>query len=408
MMNETVTLKMIQDAQENLRGIIKNTDLLLAESLSGELGVDVFLKLENLQKSGSFKIRGAYNKMIHLSTAEKQNGVVASSAGNHAQGVAISAKMLGIKSTIIMPKNAPFAKISATKQYGAEVVLSGNIYDEAYAKAREIQTETGATFVHPFNDPFVIAGQGTIALEMLTENPNLDAIFVPIGGGGIAAGISIAAKKIKPSIKIIGVQSENAPSMYEAILNNEIATIDVKRTIADGIAVARPGDLTFSLIQEYVDEVVTVSESQLAATFLYLLENCNLVCEGAGVVSLAALIAHANRFKEQQVGAVLSGGNIDVNMIESVINHALVAAGRRTEIKTVISHQPGELTHLLACISDNGGNILSIYQNRNRKGLSMYQMGVTVVMETIDAEQKANILANLASHGYEFFENSGQ
>jgi len=405
-MSNRVTFEMIEEARKNLKGVIRETDLLYAEHLSAKTGVSVYGKMENLQRSGSFKIRGAYNKMLHLTDEEKACGVVASSAGNHAQGVAISATKLGIKSTIVMPKNAPFAKISATKNHGAEVILEGNIYDEAYAKARLIQQETGATFVHPFNDPYVIAGQGTIALEMLEAQPDLEAIFVPIGGGGIAAGIGLAAKTIKPDIKIIGVQSENAPSMYEAIKNNKIETVPVKRTVADGIAVARPGDLTFPMIQEYIDEVVTVSEAQLAEAFLFLLENCNLVCEGAGVVSVAALIADAERFKGVKVGVVLSGGNIDINLIESVINHALVAAGRRTQIKTVISHQPGELTKFLACISDSNGNVLSIYQNRNTKGLSMYHMGITVVMETIDAEQKAEIFEKLTSCGYEFYEDT--
>lgn len=407
-MSTAVTFEMIKEARENLKGIIKETDLLYAESLSTKMDVDIYLKLENLQKSGSFKIRGAYNKISHLTDDEKAYGVVASSAGNHAQGVAISATRLHIKSTIVMPKNAPFAKISATKNQGAEVILEGNIYDEAFALATAIQKETGATFVHPFNDPYVIAGQGTIALEMLEAQPDLDVIFVPIGGGGIAAGISLAAKTIKPGIKIIGVQSENAPSMYEAVNTNKIETVPVTRTIADGIAVARPGDLTFPIIQAYVDEIVTVSEAQVSEAFLFLLESCNLVCEGAGVVSVAALIANIERFKGQKVSAVLSGGNIDINLIESVINHALVTAGRRTQIKTVISHQPGELTRLLACISDQGGNVLSIYQNRNRKGLSMYQMGVTVVMETIDAAHKAEIFGKLTDDGYEFYENSIQ
>ena len=405
-MSITVTFDMVKEARKNLKNIIKETDLLYAERLSEKTGVELYLKLENLQKSGSFKIRGAYNKMLHLSDEEKACGVVASSAGNHAQGVAISAAKIGIKSTIVMPKNAPFAKISATKNHGAEVILEGNIYDEAYTLATEIQKKTGATFVHPFNDPFVIAGQGTIALEMLEAQPDLDVIFVPIGGGGIAAGIGLAAKKLKPEIKIIGVQSENAPSMYEAVNANRIETVPVSRTIADGIAVARPGDLTFPIIQTYVDQIVTVSEAQLAEAFLFLLENCNLVCEGAGVVSVAALIANSKQFKGQKVGAVLSGGNIDINMIESVINHALVFAGRRTQIKTAISHQPGELTRLLACISDCGGNVLSIYQNRNRKGLSMYQMGVTVVMETIDAKHKAEIFSKLTAYGYDFYESS--
>lgn len=404
-MKANVTFEMIKQAKKNITGTIKETDLLYAEKLSEDTGVHLYLKLENLQKSGSFKIRGAYNKMLHLTEDEKKCGVVAASAGNHAQGVAISATQLGIKSTIVMPKNAPFAKISATKSHGAKVILEGNIYDEAYEKACVIQQETGATFVHPFNDPYVIAGQGTIGLEMLAAQPDLDVIFVPIGGGGIAAGIALAVKSIKPSIKVIGVQSENAPSMYEAINSNKIETISVKRTIADGIAVARPGDLTFPMIQQYVDDIITVSEAQLAEAFLYLLENCNLVCEGAGVVSVAAVINNAQQFKGLKVGAVLSGGNIDVNLIESVINHALVAAGRRTQIKTVISHQPGELTRLLAAISDSGGNVLSIYQNRNRKGLSMYQMGVTVVIEAIDGDHKAEIFKQLTRSGYEFFEN---
>ena len=402
-LSQTVTYSMIEEAKRNLTGIIKETDLIYAENLSSKTGAQLYLKLENLQKSGSFKIRGAYNKMLHLTEEEKKQGVVASSAGNHAQGVAISAAKLGIESTIVMPKNAPFAKISATKNGGANVVLEGNVYDEAYQKALEIQKESGATFVHPFNDPYVIAGQGTIATEMLAEQPDLEAIFVPIGGGGIAAGVALAAKTLKPSIKIIGVQSENAPSMYEAIQLNRIETVKVKRTIADGIAVARAGDLTFPIIQEYVDEIVTVSETLLSQAFLFLLETCNLVCEGAGVVSVAALLANSADYKGKKVGAILSGGNIDINMIESVINHALVATGRRTQIKTAISHQPGELTRLLSYISDEGGNVLSIYQNRHRKGLSMYQMGVTVVMETIDEVHKQRILNKLEAYGYEFY-----
>jgi len=402
-LSQTVTYSMIEEAKKNLAGVIKETDLIYAENLSSKTGVELYLKLENLQKSGSFKIRGAYNKMLHLTESEKKRGVVASSAGNHAQGVAISAGKLSIESTIVMPKNAPFAKISATKHNGANVVLEGNIYDEAYQKALEIQKESGAVFIHPFNDPYVIAGQGTIALEMLAEQPDLEVIFVPIGGGGIAAGVAIAAKTIKPSIKIIGVQSENAPSMYEAVQLNKIETVKVERTIADGIAVARAGDLTFPIIQEYVDEIVTVSETLLSQAFLFLLETCNLVCEGAGVVSVAGLLANAEAFKGKKVGAILSGGNIDVNMIESVINHALVATGRRTQIKTAISHQPGELTRLLSCISDEGGNVLFIYQNRNRKGLSMYQMGVTVVIETIDEAHKQVILNKLKAYGYEFY-----
>ena len=248
---ETVTFQMIVEAARNFRNIIKETDFCYSESLSDLTGGEVYLKLENLQQSGSFKIRGAYNKMIHLSDEEKACGVVASSAGNHAQGVAISATKLGIKSTIVMPKSAPFAKIYATRKYGGEVVLEGEVYDEAYQKALEIKEATGATFVHPFNDPYVIAGQGTIGLELLKEQPDLDVILVPIGGGGIASGIALAVKSINPNIKVIGVQTKNAPSMYESVRSGHIESIPVNKTIADGIAVGRPGDLTFPLIQQF-------------------------------------------------------------------------------------------------------------------------------------------------------------
>jgi len=395
-----VTFEMIVEAEKNLKGIIKETDLVYANALSEKTEAEVFLKLENLQKSGSFKIRGAYNKIVNLSDDEKQCGVVASSAGNHAQGVAFSASKLGIKSTIVMPKSAPFAKISATKNYGGDVILEGDIYDDAFQKAVNIQELTGATFVHPFNDPFVIAGQGTIGIEIVAKQPNLDAIFVPIGGGGIAAGVGLAAKTLNPNIKIIGVQSENAPSMYEAVRKNEIETVTVKKTIADGIAVARAGDLTFPLIREYIDDIVIVSETELSQAFLFLLETCNLVCEGAGAASVAALIAHSQKFKGKKIGAILSGGNIDINMIESVMNHALISSGRRTQIKVVINHQPGELRKFLNCIEDEGGNVLVIRQNRFRKGISMHQMGITVVIETIDKNQKEVILEKLNKEGY--------
>lgn len=395
------TFDMVFQARKSLRGVIKRTDLVFVEALSSETGAEVYLKLENLQKSGSFKIRGAYNKMVNLSETERANGVVCSSAGNHAQGVAISASMLGIKSTIVMPRSAPFAKISATRRYGGHVVLEGNIYDEAYAKALEIQDRDGATFVHPFNDPYIIAGQGTIGLEMMEQQPDLDVILVPIGGGGIAAGIALAVKTMNPHVQVIGVQSQNAPSMYEAVRSNHIETVQVTRTIADGIAVARPGDLTFEMIQELVDEVVVVSESDLAKAFLFLLESCNLIVEGAGAIAIAALRNLSERFKSQKVGVVLTGGNIDINMVESIINHALVASGRRIQIKTTVNHQPGELGRFLEIIAQEGGNVLTVHQNRFREGMGMHQMGITLVMETIDAAQQERILERLREGGYE-------
>lgn len=398
---EAVTFQMIVEAARNFRNIIKETDFCYSESLSDLTGGEVYLKLENLQQSGSFKIRGAYNKMIHLSDEEKACGVVASSAGNHAQGVAISATKLGIKSTIVMPKSAPFAKIYTTRKYGGEVVLEGEVYDEAYQKALEIKEATGATFVHPFNDPYVIAGQGTIGLELLKEQPDLDVILVPIGGGGIASGIALAVKSINPNIKVIGVQTKNAPSMYESVRSGHIESIPVNKTIADGIAVGRPGDLTFPLIQQYVDEIVTVSETEISQAFLLLLENCNLVCEGAGAVSVAAMLSGQLDLKGQKVGAVLSGGNIDINLIESIINHAMIATGRRTEIKVSINHKPGELSAFLNTIAEELGNVVVIRQSRHREGVSMYDLEVTVVVETLDVEHKQRLIQKLIETGYE-------
>lgn len=398
---ETVTFQMIVEAARNLKGVVKETDFCYSETLSDLTKGDVYLKLENLQQSGSFKIRGAYNKIIHLSDEEKKCGVVASSAGNHAQGVAISASKLGIKSTIVMPKSAPFAKIYATRKYGGKVVLHGEVYDEAYEKAIEIQEATGATFVHPFNDPYVIAGQGTIGLEIMQEQPDLDVVLVPIGGGGIASGIALAVKMINPNIKVIGVQTKNAPSMYESLKCGHVEATPVNKTIADGIAVGEPGDLTFSIIKDYVDEIITVSETEISQAFLLLLENCNLVCEGAGAVSVAAIMSRKLDLKNKKVGAILSGGNIDINLIESIINHAMITTGRRTEIKVTVNHKPGELNAFLATIAEELGNILTIRQSRYREGLSMHHLEVTVVVETLDADHKQRLIKKLIETGYE-------
>ena len=398
---ETVTFQMIVEAARNLKGVIKQTDFCYSETLSDLTKGEVYLKLENLQQSGSFKIRGAYNKIIHLSDDEKKCGVVASSAGNHAQGVAISASKLGIKSTIVMPKSAPFAKIYATRKYGGEVVLHGEIYDEAYQKAIDIQEATGAILVHPFNDPYVIAGQGTIGLEIMQEQPDLDVVLVPIGGGGIASGIALAVKMINPNIKVIGVQTKNAPSMYESLRCGHVESTPVNKTIADGIAVGEPGDLTFSIIKDYVDEIITVSETEISQAFLLLLENCNLVCEGAGAVSVAAIMSGKLDLKNKKVGAILSGGNIDINLIESIINHAMITTGRRTEIKVTINHKPGELNAFLATIAEELGNVLIIRQSRYREGLSMHHLEVTVVVETLDANHKQRLIKKLIETGYE-------
>ena len=281
-----VTLNDVKKAQETIKGVVKETPVLESKTLSEMTGANVFYKCENLQKTGSFKVRGAVNTIANLTDAEKANGVIASSAGNHAQGVALGAQMTGIKATIVMPATAPLAKVSATRGYGAEVVLNGEVYDDAYAKAVEIQKETGATFIHPFNNEHVMAGQGTIALEIFEQlNSEVDTILCPIGGGGIIAGVAVAAKALNPNVKVIGVQTSNIPSMQESVKNGEVTTAFKAATIADGIAVKTPGDATFEIIKELVDEVITVTEEEIAQGMLFLMEHQKVVAEGANMPS---------------------------------------------------------------------------------------------------------------------------
>ena len=396
----SVDISMILQAERTLNGVVKHTELLFAEKLSKRLNGNIYLKLENLQKSGSFKIRGAYNRIIHLTAEEKDCGVVASSAGNHAQGVAISATKLGIKSTIVMPMTAPFAKINATRNYGGEVVLHGEIYDDAYNKACQIREETGATFIHPFNDPLVIAGQGTIGLEILNDKSDIDTVLVPIGGGGLCAGVAVAVRSINPNVRVIGVQASNANAMQLAMKNGKVEPITVTKTIADGTAVGKPGDLTFEIIQQYVDEVVTVSEDEIAQAYLYLLETCNISTEGSGALVVAAMMSGKVEVTGRNVAGVVSGGNIDVTLIESVINHALMSLGRRTEIKTEILDKPGQLSNLIRIISEEHANIDHIHQGKSRQDLFIQDQAVTAVIETIDAAHKMRIIKRLQENGY--------
>ena len=338
-----VTLQDIKDARETIKDIVRTTDILESNKLSALTGAKVFYKCENLQKTGSFKIRGACNKIASLTEEEKANGVIASSAGNHAQGVALGAKMCGIKATIAMPATAPLAKVTATRGYGAEVVLNGVVYDDAYAKAVEIQKETGATFLHPFNDKYVIAGQGTIGLEIFEQlNGNVDTILCPIGGGGIIAGIATCAKALNPNVKIIGVQTANIPSMYESMKNGKVTSAFKETTIADGIAVKTPGDLTFEIIKELVDEIVVVEEEEIAQGMLFLMENQKVVAEGSGAVSTAAILSRKYvPQKDENVVCIISGGNVDVNTLYRVIGTALAKEGRRFSFSTVIEDKPG-------------------------------------------------------------------
>lgn len=320
-----ITLKDVEKARETIKDIVKKTDVVESIKLTDLTGANVYYKCENLQKTGSFKIRGACNKIANLTDAEKENGVIASSAGNHAQGVALGAKMTGIKATIVMPSTAPKAKVEATKGYGANVVLHGEVYDDAYAKAVEIQKETGATFLHPFDDEYVIAGQGTMALEIFEQLDNkVDTILCPIGGGGIISGVAVVAKSLNPNIKVIGVQTANIPSMYESKKNGCVTTAFNDVSIADGISVKTPGNLTFKIVNELVDEIIVVTEEEIKEAMIFLMENQKLVAEGSGAVTTAGLLSKKYIPKaNENVVCIISGGNVDMKKVNEILNNAL-------------------------------------------------------------------------------------
>lgn len=398
-MKPSVTLPDVEKALIGMTGQVHNTPLDRSRTFSDLTGCDLYLKLENLQKTGSFKIRGAYNKIQSLSQAEKEKGVIAASAGNHAQGVAYAANLAGIKSTIVMPEVAPLAKIIATRGYKAEVVLSGLVYDDAFEKAKTIQAQTGQTFIHAFNDPHVIAGQGTIGLEILKAMDDVSAVVVPIGGGGMAAGIALAIKEKAPHVKVFGVQAQGAPSMYISKREHALKATPDAVTIADGIAVKSPGDITFSLIERYLDDIVVVDDEAIASTILMLLERAKMMVEGAGAVSLAALLNHLLPVSGKVV-SVISGGNIDVNFISRIIERGLVKAGRRVKIITKVVDRPGALTRLLTIIARERANVIHVYHDRVERNVPLGQAVVEVSMETQDAMHTDTILATLRQEGY--------
>ncbi len=397
-----IALKDIQEAKNSLRNAVYKTSLVHNTTFSEMAKSSVYLKMENLQKTGSFKLRGAFNKISRLPEKDRKNGVIASSAGNHAQGVAMAATSYGIKSTIVMPKHAPLSKIAATKSYGAEVILYGDVYDEAYEKAKEIQKQTGAVFVHPFNDPEVIAGQGTIGIEILEDLPDTDIIVVPIGGGGLISGVAIAAKNIKPSIKIIGVQAKNMPSMVESISQGHIATIEGMPTIADGIAVKTPGELTFNIIRHYVDDIITVDEDEIANAILLLMERAKVIAEGSGAVSVAAILNRLEYIENKKVVALISGGNIDVNMLSRIIDKGLAKSGRRILIDTLIPDKPGTLGILLNRVAETGANVLSVTHNRSTRDIPIGYAKVELELETADEEHAEKIKKLLLLNDYNF------
>ena len=398
---EKVTFDMIKEAAETIKGSVKRTQIIECPTMEKLTGNKVFFKLENLQKTGSFKVRGALNKIMHLTEEEKARGVIASSAGNHAQGVALGATNLGIKSTIVMPGTAPLSKVMATRGYGAEVVQVGTVYDDAYKKACEIQAETGATFLHPFDDPYVIAGQGTIGMEIIEDLEDVDMVIVPIGGGGIASGIAKAVKSLKPSVKMVGVEAENAASMLEAVKQGCPCTIKTTPTIADGIAVARAGQLTCEMIKDYVDEIVTVSEDDIARAILFLMEKGKVVAEGAGATPVAALLAGKIKEQGQNICCVISGGNSDINMIERIINKALILEGRKAEFNVVVPDRAGELFKVLQVLADKKANILRINQSMYKTGIKINNQVAKIVIECANAEHRNEIAVAIREAGFE-------
>ena len=401
MSKDIVTLQMIQEARKRLSQVARETSLIYSYSVSHLSNCDVWLKLENLQRTGSFKLRGAYNKVASLTPEEREKGVIAASAGNHAQGVALAASVYGCQSTICMPKHAPLTKVMATRGYGANVVLHGDFFDEAAAKAVELTKEHGYTFVHPFNDPLVIAGQGTISLEIIEQLPDVDVIVAPIGGGGLISGLAVAAKKVNPKIKIIGVQTENMPSMKESIAQGYILTVNGKISLADGIMVKTPGDVTYELCKHYVDDIVTVNETEIAGAILLLLERVKTVAEGAGAVPVAALMNNKiSGLRNKKVAALVSGGNIDVNNMTRVINSGLLRSWRKVFFETVIPDQPGELVKLLTLISESNANVLSITHERSQHGVSMGYTAVSFELETANEKHVEQLMATLKDHQY--------
>lgn len=397
-----VTLEMIKDAKEVLKKVARSTPVISAP----KIGENVSIKAENLQLTGSFKLRGAYYKISSLTSEEKVKGVIACSAGNHAQGVALSATKNGIKSTICIPAGAPLSKVEATRGYGGDVVLVPGVYDDAYAKAVELTEKNGYTFVHPFNDEKVIAGQGTIGLEILEQEPDVEAVFVPIGGGGLISGVACAIKSVKPECKVYGVQAAGAPSMFDSINKGEIIELANVSTIADGIAVKKPGDLTFEMCQKYVDGIVTVTEDEIATAILALMEMQKTVSEGAGATSVAAVMFDkVPEVKGKNIVCIVSGGNIDVSILSRVITKGLTKTGRITEVTTKVVDKPGQLIHLLQLVSDVGANIISIDHQREDKKSEINSCIVSMVLETRNIMHSEELCKTLQDNGYEIFES---
>lgn len=393
-----LTIDNVYRASKELKGVIRRTDVIYAPKLCP--GADLYLKTENLQVTGSFKVRGAYYKMTQLSAEEKARGVIACSAGNHAQGVALAAQKNGIKAVICLPDGAPISKVEATKSYGAEVCLVEGVYDDAYQKALSLRDEKGYTFVHPFDDEDVIAGQGTIALELIEQLPDLDAVLVPIGGGGLISGIAYTIKTLNPRVKVYGVEATGAPSMKTSLERKHIEELSSVSTIADGIAVKKAGENTYALCQKYVDEVVTVTDDEISAAILALMEQHKLVTEGAGAVAVAAAMFHKVDLKGKKAVCVLSGGNIDVTILSRVIKRGLLMSGRNCQLTIELMDKPGQLKTVSRIIADLGGNVTSVHHERANEGSDVNGCYLRMLLETRNFEHMQQIRDALVENGF--------
>lgn len=396
----SLSIENILEANSRIKDVVRKTPLFYSSTYSKLTGMNIYLKCENKQKTGAFKLRGAFNKIASLTDEEKFRGVIASSAGNHAQGVAYAATAFGIKSTIVMPTTAPLSKVQATRGYGAEVVQFGEVYDECNEKALELQKKTGAVFIHPFNDEQVIAGQGTIGAEILEQLPQTDAIVVPIGGGGLISGIALAAKLLKPDVKIIGVQPSIIASSKASLQKGELVTLPGVKSIADGISVSTPGDITFEYMKKYVDEIVTVSEDEIAYGVFLLMEKSKLIAEGAGACPLAAAISKKFQLQGKNVVLLVSGGNIDIASVSKIIDRQLILSGRRIRFAVELKDKVGQLACVINHIVKHGGNIVKTRQEENWDEKGIDYVNVIFEIEAQSREHGEKIMETLKEAGY--------
>ncbi|MDR7416417.1 MAG: threonine ammonia-lyase [Armatimonadota bacterium] len=395
-----IRLEDIREAAAALRPHVHQTPLLRAGALGRLAGVELWLKAENLQRTGSFKVRGAFNRIRLLSVEERRRGVVAASAGNHAQGVALAARELGVRATVVMPEGAPLVKVESTRGYGAEVVLYGQDFEEAFAHARTLQEQHGAVLVHAFDDPAVIAGQGTVGLEIVDQLPEVEAVVVPVGGGGLAAGVAVAVKSLRPDVRVVGVQAAAAPAVWRAWHEGRVVEVPARRTLADGLAVRSTREGVLRLLRRWVDDMVTVEEDELAGAMVLLLERAKLVAEGAGAAAVAALVYGKTELRDVRTVAVVSGGNVDLNTLVRVVDRGLVKTGRLLRLRTRLVDRPGSLRRLLDVVAHQGANVVTVEHDRLAPEVPIGEAEVTLLVETRDAEHARVLLSAVEAAGF--------